>query len=67
MKKEKLKKGDRVLLKSRFDATGVIGNLIAWRFSKESGIVTINIKPDKGLGFYFMGRKNDFTMEKLDE
>ncbi len=64
--KEKLKKGDRVKLKLRFDDSGTTGTLKNWKHSKESGAITIDIEPDDGVRYYFMGRKKDFTMEKID-
>ncbi len=63
--KEKIKKGDRVKLKTRFESNETIGSLRNWKYNKESGAITIEIKPDDGVSFYFLGRKKDFTMEKL--
>jgi hypothetical protein len=67
MKREKIKKGDRVRLKTQINGAGTTGTLQNWRYNKESGVISIDIKPDGGIGYYFMGTKKDFTMEKLND
>jgi hypothetical protein len=67
MKKEKIKRGDRVRFISRFDQKGIIGTLDGWKFRKDTGIIQLSITPDEGVGFYFLGNKHQFTMEKLDK
>ena len=67
MVKDKIKKGDRVVLFTNFHRKGVKGILNDWKYRKETKTFTIDIKPDNKVGLLFLGKKGDFTLEKAHD
>lgn len=65
--RQKLKKGDRVRLRSLLNERGKVGTLLKWEYHKDTGVFFIDLKPDDGVGYYFMGTKKQFSLEKIDE
>lgn len=63
-----VKKGDKILFKSRFDPKGFEAIFIKGVFNKETKAFTLDITPlNKGkiVHISFLGRKSDFSMEKI--
>jgi hypothetical protein len=64
-----VKKGDKVLFRSRFYSRGYEAIFLKGAYKKDTKIFMIDLKPlnSKSIHCSFIGRKGDFSMEKMNE
>ena len=63
---QKIKKGDFVHLETRFGGKGIDGILQKGEYHKETKTYIIKIQKENGCPHMFLGRKEHFSLEKID-